>query len=90
MVYLFYDKIMADVQVKNRENLRNQSSPTVQFMFCTMPNSFLNVLSTVSPILSHARKFKPAERRDRSEYRLAIFALYNRKMFESPTLLGPL
>jgi hypothetical protein len=34
--------------------------------------SFLDVLSAVPPFLSHARKSKPAERRDRSQSKIAL------------------
>jgi hypothetical protein len=46
-----------------------------QWEFCIVwatSISFLNVLSAVPPFLSHARKSKPAERRDRSQSNVSI------------------
>jgi hypothetical protein len=46
--------------------------------------SFLDVLSAVPPFLSHARKSKPAERRDRSQSTLPVFESNTKTVRHAP------
>jgi hypothetical protein len=55
--------------------------------------SFLDVLSAVPPFLSHARKSKPAERRDRSQstlfeegHLIGLLSLLSGKFVEKETV----